>query len=174
MESTKIIIPCRFSYAHVFQPHAVEEGSPAKYSVSIIIPKSDTKTIKTIEAAIALAWDQGKGKMGGKVPAKYKSPLRDGDEDRTDDEAYEDSMFINANSNRKPGVVDANVQAIIDEDEFYSGCYGRVSVNFYAFNFNGSKGVAAGLQNIQKLKEGERLSGGSSAEDDFGDDDDLS
>lgn len=171
MESTKVIIPCRFSYAHVFQPHAVEEGGPLKYGVSIIIPKSDTKTIAKVEAAIKLAWKQGESKMGGKIPTKFKNPLRDGDEDRPEDEAYEDCMFINANSNKKPGVVDANVEAIIDQDEFYSGCYGRASVNFYAFNFNGTKGVAAGLQNLQKLKDGDRLSGGSTAEDDFGDDD---
>lgn len=169
---TKVIIPGRFSYAHVFEPHAVEEGGTKKYSVSIIIPKKDKKTIKKINDAVALAWEQGKGKMGGKVPKDWKHPLRDGDEERDEDEAYENSFFINANSNRKPGIVDADVEEIMSQDDFYSGCSGRASVNFYAFNVGGNKGVAAGLQNLQKLEDGERLAGGSSAADDFGDDDD--
>lgn len=174
MESTKVIIPnVRFSYEHVFEAVSVEEGGTKKFSVSLIIPKSDTETIKKIEAAIALAAEQGKAKFGGKIPAGLKTPLRDGDEERPDDEAYENSYFINANSNRRPGVVDANLNAIIDPDEFYSGCYGRASVNFYAFNVK-NKGIAAGLQNVQKLKDGDRLSGGSSAAEDFGKDDDLS
>lgn len=173
MESTKVIIKnVRFSYEHVFEPVAVEEGQPKKYSVSIIIPKSDTATIAKIEAAIKLAAEQGKAKLGGKIPAGLKTPLRDGDEERPDDEAYENSYFINANSNRKPGLVDANLDPIMDKDEFYSGCYGNVSVNFYAFNVK-NKGIAAGLQNIQKIKDGDRLSGGSSAAEDFGTDDDL-
>lgn len=175
--TTKVIIPgVRFSYAHVFEPTSVEEGGKKKYSVSIIIPKKDKKTLKAIEEAIQLAFEQGvTSKFGGKKPATWKNPLRDGDVDRPDDEAYEDSMFINASSDRKPGIVDADVNEILDREEFYSGCYGRASVNFYPFNFSGSKGVAAGLQNLQKLDDGDRLSGGASAAEDFGkDDDDLS
>ena len=100
-------------------------------------------------------------------------PLRDGDEDK-DDEAYEGTMFFSASSNRKPQIVDEDVQPILDRDEFYSGCYGRASINFYLFDVSGSKGIAAGLNNLQKLEDGEHLGGGgSSAEDDFGDDDDL-
>lgn len=172
MESTKVIIgKVRFSYAHVFEPTAMEEGQTKKYNVSIIIPKSNKKLVEKIKSAIALAWDQGKSKMGGKVPAIYKNPLRDGDEERPDDETYENSFFINANSTKKPGIVDAELNEIMSQDEFYSGCYGRASVNFYAFNAAGNKGVAAGLQNLQKLEDGDRLSGGSSAAEDFGDDD---
>ena len=171
--STKVVIPnVRFSYAHVFEPVAIEEGQTKKYSVSIIIDKSDTATIATIKKAIEAALEQGKAKLGGKIPATYKNPLRDGDAERPDDEAYENSYFINANSTRKPGIVDANLQEVMRQDEFYSGCYGRASVNFYAFNVSGNRGVAAGLQNLQKQKDGDRLSGGSSAADDFGKDDD--
>lgn len=175
MSSTKVITGLvRFSYAHVFEPSAIEEGQEKKYSVSILIPKDDKKTISKIEDAIAAALEEGKAKFGGKIPRSYKNPLRDGDEERPDDENYEGHMFVNANSSRKPGLVDKNLDPIIDKDDFYSGCYGRASVNFYAFNVSGNKGIACGLNNLQKLKDGERLSGGgASAEEDFGTDDDL-
>jgi hypothetical protein len=175
MSTTKVVTgKVRFSYAHVFEPSAIEEGQEKKYSVSVIIPKSDKKTVKKIQDAIAAALEEGKAKFGGKIPAVYKNPLRDGDEERPDDENYEGSYFVNANSARKPGVVDANLDPILDKEEFYSGCYGRASINFYAFNVSGNKGIAAGLNNVQKLEDGIKLSGGaSSAEDDFGSDDDL-
>ena len=129
-----------------------------------------------IEKAIVAAAEEGKAKFGGKVPKQYKSPLRDGDIDREDDEPFADSMFVSANSTTKPGIVDENLDPILDKEEFYSGCFGRASVNFYAFNVSGNKGIACGLNNLQKLEDGERLSGGgSTAEEDFGEggDDDL-
>jgi len=173
MSETKVITgKVRFSYAHVFEPHAMDDNSQAKYGVSIIIPKKDKVTISKIEKAIQAALQEGEAKkFGGKIPKQYKNPLRDGDVEREDDETYANSYFINASSTRKPGLVDENLNAILDKDEFYSGCYGRASINFFAFNTSGNKGVAAGLQNLQKLEDGERLGGGSSsAEEDFGDD----
>lgn len=172
---TKVITgKVRFSYAHVFEPKAIEEGQTPKYSVSILIPKSDKNTLEKIEKAVEAAKQAGKAKFGGKLPPKLKLPLRDGDQERPDDENYAGCYFINANSLNKPGIVDENRQEIIDRDEFYSGCYGKASINFYAFNSAGNKGVAAGLNNLMKLEEGERLGGGSTAEQDFGlpDDDD--
>jgi hypothetical protein len=164
----------RFSYAHVFEPQSIEEGGPKKYSVSLIIPKDDTKTINAIKAAIEVAKEVGKIKLGGKIPANLKTPLRDGDTDREDDdEAYNNSYFINANSNNKPGIVDADLNALMDKEEFYSGCYGRADINFYAFAVSGNKGIAAGLNNLQKLEDGERLAGGRSAEEAFGGAEDL-
>lgn len=173
--STKVVTgKVRFSYANVWEPKSIN-GGDEKYSVSLIIPKSDKKTIAEIKAAIEQAKKDGVSKFGGKVPASLKLPLRDGDVDRADDEAYKDSYFVNANSKDRPGVVDKNVKAILDQNELYSGCYGRASVTFYAFNQNGSKGIACGLQNLQKLSDGEPLSGRSRAEDDFttADDDDF-
>ena len=171
MSKTKVITGLvRFSYLTVFEPKSVEEGGPKKYSVSLLIPKTDKKTIKAIEAAIEAAKEEGKAKLGGKIPANLKTPLRDGDEDRPEDEVYAGCMFVNANSPRKPGIVDEDVNEIIDRDEIYSGAYGRASINFYAYNVGASKGIACGLNNIQKLKDGERLGGGTSAEEDFGDD----
>jgi len=173
--STKVVTgKVRFSYTNVWEPKSIN-GGDEKYSVSIIISKLDTKTIADIKAAIEQAKKDGASKFGGKVPANLKLPIRDGDIDRADDEAYKDSYFINANSKDRPGVVDKNVKAILDPTEFYSGCYGRASLVFYAFNQNGNKGIACGLQNLQKLSDGEPLSGRSRAEDDFStaDDDDF-
>ena len=96
-----------------------------------------------------------------------KTPMRDGDLERPDDETYANSYFINANSAATPGIVDADRQPIIDRSEVYSGVYGRASINFYAFNSNGNKGIACGLNNRQKIKDGEPLGGKSRAEDDF-------
>lgn len=171
--STKVITgKVRFSYANVFEPTAMQDGQTPKYNVSIIISKSDTKTVEAIKKAIEAAKEAGKSKIAdknGKIPVNLKTPLRDGDEERPDDTAYENSYFINANSERKPGIVDRDLNPIMSRDDFYSGCYGRASINFYAFNVN-SKGIACGLNNLQKLEDGERLAGGSSAEEDFGGD----
>ncbi len=156
----------RFSYANVWEPKSIN-GGDEKYSVSLIIPKTDKKTIAQIEAAIETAKQEGKGKFGGKIPSNLKLPLRDGDIDRSEDEAYKNSYFVNANSKERPGIVDSSVKTILDQSEFYSGCYGRASITFYSFNQNGNKGVAVGLQNLQKLLDGEPLSARSRAEDDF-------
>ena len=168
----------RLSYANVWEPKSINGGAE-KYSVSLIIPKSDTKTLSAINEAVNAAIEEGKGKFGGKIPNKaaLKLPLRDGDIDRPDDEAYANSYFINANSNTPPQIVDRNVNPIIDRSEVYSGVYARVSINFYAFNSNGNKGIACGLGNIQKIRDGEPLGGRTNAADDFAtdvDDDFLS
>jgi len=172
---TKIITGvCRLSYANIWQAKSINGGAP-KYSTSVLIPKSDTKTIAKVKAAIQAAYEEGEGKLKGNsksVPslASLKTPLRDGDTERPDDEAYAGHWFLNANSNTAPGVVDANREPIYDTSEIYSGVYARVSLSFYAFNSNGNRGIACGLQNIQKVRDGESLGGKSRAEDDFDDD----
>ena len=167
--ATKVITgKVRFSYAHVWEPVANEEGGKAKYSVALLIPKSDKKTVAAIHAAVEAAKQQGKvSKFGGKIPANLKLPLRDGDEERPDDEVYANNYFVNASAATKPGIVDRNRNAIMDKDEFYSGCYGVASVNFYPFTMSGNKGVACGLNNLMKLADGEPLGRRLSAEDDF-------
>jgi hypothetical protein len=159
----------RLSYANVWEPKPAISG-PDKYSVSLIIPKSDVRTITQINAAIDAAIEEGKGKFGGKIPNKLtlKLPLRDGDTDRPEDEVYANSYFVNANSVTAPQIVDKEVKPILDRSEIYSGVYARVSINFYAFNSNGNRGVACGLGNIQKIRDGEPLGGKASAEEDFG------
>ena len=169
--TTKVVTGIvRLSYANVWEATSINGGTP-KYSVSLIIPKSDTKTIDAINAAVDAAIKEGASKFGGKIPNKaaLKLPLRDGDTER-DDEAYKDRFFVNANSTTAPQIVDRAVQPILDRAEVYSGCYARVSINFYAFNSNGNRGIACGLGNIQKVSDGDPLGGRSSAADDFSSD----
>ena len=161
----------RWSYANVWEPKAMEGGKP-KFSVSLIIPKSDTVTVGKIKAAIEEAYREGQSKLKGNaksVPAlsTLRTPLRDGDLERPDDEAYANAYFVNANSATAPGVVDANRNEILDKSEVYSGVYGRASITFYAFNANGNRGIACGLNNLQKIRDGEPLGGRASAESDF-------
>ena len=169
LNRTKVITGknTRLSYFHGWEPISVN-GGPERYSVSVLIPKDDKETIKAIETAIDAAIEDGIAKFGGKKPSKsaIKLPLRDGDTER-EDEAYKGHYFINANSRTAPQIVDRAVKPILNQDEVYSGCYARVSLNFYAFNSNGNKGIACGLGNIQKIRDGEMLGGRSLAKDDF-------
>lgn len=166
----------RWSYANVWEPKSIN-GSTPKFSVSLIIPKTDVATVKKIKAAIEAAYHEGEAKLKGNsksVPALslIKTPLRDGDTERPDDPNYAGSYFVNANSATAPGIVDADCQPILTRSEVYSGVYGRASISFYAFNSNGNRGIACGLNNLQKLRDGEPLGGRASAESDFADDDD--
>ena len=179
MNPTKVITGKRtvMSYLNVNEPKTPMGGGTPKYSVSLIIPKSDTATITKIRAAIQAAYEEGQSKLKENskfVPAleDLKTPLRDGDKERKGDDAYKGSYFVNANSTTKPGVVDADRNPILDSSELYSGIIGRASINFYAFNSNGNRGIACGLNNIQKLADGTPLGGHSRAEDDFADLDD--
>ena len=170
---TKVITgpQTRWSYANVWDAKSINGGAP-KYSVSLIIPKSDTKTVEKIKAAIQAAYEEGQSKLKGNgksVPALsvIKTPLRDGDTERPDDEAYKNCYFINANSATAPGIVDADRNPIMERSEVYSGVYGRASISLYAFNSNGNRGIACGLNNLQKISDGEPLGGKARAEDDF-------
>ncbi len=166
----------RWSYANVWDPKSINGGTP-KYSVSLIIPKSDARTLAKIKTAIEAAYKEGEAKLKGSgktVPAlsAIKSPLRDGDTERPDDPAYAHAYFVNANAASAPGIVDADVNPILTRSEVYSGVYGRASITFYAFNSSGNKGIACGLNNLQKIRDGEPLGGKASAEEDFAADDD--
>ena len=180
---TKIVNPMkvitgpktRWSYANVWEAKSINGGAP-KFSVSLIVPKSDTATVTKIQAAIEAAYKEGESKLKGNgrtVPALsvIKTPLRDGDIERPDDPAYANAYFINANSATAPGIVDAACNPIMNRSEVYSGVYGRASISFYAFNANGNKGIACGLNNLQKISDGEPLGGKASAESDFATDD---
>ncbi len=166
---TKVItgVNTRLSYFNGWEAVSIN-GGKEKYSVSVLIPKDDTETLSQIEKAVDAAIEEGLSKFGGKKPNKksIKLPLRDGDIEK-DDEAYKGYYFINANSVTAPQIVDKNVKPILEHSEVYSGCYARVSLNFYAFNSNGNKGVACGLGNIQKIRDGEPLGARTNAADDF-------
>ena len=174
---TKVVTGiCTFSYLNCWEPKAIQGGKP-KYSVSLIIPKSDTKTVEKIKAAIQAAYDEGQSKLKGNgkfVPdlEDLKTPLRDGDRELKGDDDYKGCWFINANSDTPPGIVDADRNKILDRSEMYSGVKGRASINLYAYNVNGNRGIACGLNNLQKMSDGTPLGGKSRAEDDFDTEDD--
>lgn len=165
--STKVSTPeiVRFSYVNLVEAKLAPGATTPKYGMSVIIPKTNKKTIRAFEDAIAAAEEAGRDKFGKSWKAK-KLPMRDGDKER-EDEAYAESFFLNANSNNRPGMVDKKVQPILDPKEIKSGDWGNVSLNFYPFSVNGNSGVAVGLNHVQKVKDGEPLGSVSSATDDF-------
>lgn len=176
--ATKVITgEVRFSYANVWTPTAFDKDSDdKKYNISLLIPKKDKKTVAAIETAIETEKKNLLDLLGvDKLPKNVNiAELRDGDDEYPGDETMEGMYFIRASSKTKPGIVDADKDEILNKDEFYSGCYGRASINVYAFGAKDKpyKGVAFGLNNLQKLRDGDHLGGGkSSAEDDFSDDD---
>lgn len=156
----------RFSYVNIFEPRAID-GEKEKYSLSIIIPKSDEKTISEIKNAISLAEEKGLKKFGLSQIKKLRTPLRDGDVEKSGNDVYKNSYFINTKSIIKPQVVDSNLNEINDKSKVYSGCYGRVSLSFYPYKFNDNEGIACSLGNVQKLSDGERLDFTTTAKDDF-------
>ena len=167
LRPTEVRVPCRISFAHV-----LDVDKNGKYSCSLLIPKSDKKTLNSINKAIDIAVQEGKSKLGNKdghVNIKtLKLPLRDADEEGNTNNGYEGMMFFNAKTNHRPQVVNRRCEPIFDEDEIYSGCYCNVMINFFAFSVDGNKGIAAGLGNIQKIKDGENLAAGRyNAENDF-------
>lgn len=169
--STKVVTDkVRLSYVHVFEPYAGEGDSDPKYSCVILIPKKDKKTLGRIEAAIQAAAEAGKSsKFDGKIPKNLATTLHDGDEegDLERNPEYEGHMYMSISSKTKPGIVDKDVDPILDSTEVYSGCYARVSINAFAYNYKGKKGVSFGLNHIQKIADGDYLGGRSRAEDDF-------
>lgn len=172
--TTKVITgKCRLSYPHLWEPHSFDGVAEAKYGACVVIPKTDTATVAKVQAAIKAATQAGiSSKWGGKMPPEknFKNPLRDGDDERSDDPVFAGCYFINASSKQKPGVVDQALHPILDREEVYAGCYCRYSLNFFPFatGKNGNAGgVACGLNSVQKLAEGEPLSGRSRPEDDF-------
>ena len=172
VSATRVITgpKCRFSYCHIWEPQSINDGDP-RYSLCVLIPKTDKETVQKIRAAMEAAYKEGEAKLKGKgsLPPMnaIKLPLRDGDLERPDDPAYAGCFFLNANSDRAPGVVDFQAQPILDRSEVYSGCYGRVSLTFFVFNTNGNRGIAVGLNNVMKCYDGEPLGGHMSAEAEF-------
>lgn len=161
----------RLSYANIWEPKSVN-GSDPKYSCSLLIPKEDGETVNCIKQAIQAAYEAGKNILAGSgktAPALklIKTPLRDGDEERPDDESYKGMYFINATSKNAPQIVDRALETITDHTKVYSGCYVRASITMYAFSVSGNRGIACGLNNLQKVSDGESLMGRTSAASDF-------
>lgn len=162
----------RLSYANVWSPKAGPNGGKEAYSCVLLIPKDDKKTVEAIRNAIKEAYEEGKSKLKGSgktVPplASIRTPLRDGDAERPEQPEFADHYFVSAKSYVAPGIVDLDRKEILDHSEVYSGVYARASVNFYAYNTNGNKGIACGLNHLQKIRDGEPFGGRGRAEDDF-------
>jgi hypothetical protein len=163
----------RLSYVHIFEPYTNDPEKEARYSVTILIPKSDKTTLGKLDRAIEAAKEDGKTKtFGGKVPANLKLTLHDGDEeaDLERNPEYAGHMYMAMSSKTRPGVVDQDLNPILDSTQVYSGCYARVSINAFPYSNSGNKGISFGLNNIQFLEDGEPLGGRTRAEDDFAED----
>lgn len=169
MEKTTRVITdeVRLSFVHVWEPTSMQDGAPKKYSAALLIPKSNKALVKQINAAIENAKLEGVTKWGGKVPPVLKLPLRDGDLEKPDDENYKGMYWLNATSAQQPGVIDRSKNELLDKTKLYSGCYAMVDINFYAFNSNGNRGIACGLNNIMVLRDGPALAGKESAKSAF-------
>ena len=174
--ATKVITgKVRFSYCNIFEPRANEDGGDPKYSVTLLIPKSDTATVDNIKKAIAEARDNFCKKNGASaLPAKPNHTLHDGDGVRDSGDPYgpecKGCYVITVSSKQKPVIVDSFRNEITDPAEVYSGCYGRAAINFYGYSRSGKKGISAGLLSIQKLSDGEPLGGERGNAEDFNDD----
>lgn len=168
--STKVVTgKVRGSYVNVFRSRINDMNGKDEFSMALLVPKSDKTTVSKINDAVKTAAAK---KFGDKLPAKFRHPLRDGDEERPEDPAYKDHYFLNVKSEHRPGIVDKERQDVIDSSEFISGDYCRVSLNAYAYDVSGNRGAALGLGNIQVLGKGEPLTSNARAEDDFDDWDD--
>lgn len=168
---TKVVTgKVRLSYCHLFEPFSSFEGQEPKYSVVILVPKTDKATINKIKAAQQAALEVGKAtKFGGSIPKNWKNTFRDGDEeaDLEKNPEYGGHYFMTISNKTRPGIVDQSVQPIMDQTEVYSGCYARVSMNAFAFSASGNKGVSFGLNHVQKISDGEPFGSITKAEDDF-------
>lgn len=173
--AVQLTVPARLSYANLFEPKTIgKEGEP-KYSVSLLIPKSDTRTVKQLKDAIIQAEADGKSRWPNEFK-NPKNPLHDGDLEKPDDSNYKGHYYINASAkaDNKPQLVDRKCNPITDKEQLYSGCYANVGISLFPYK-TGSKGVSAGLNGVQFVKDGDRLDGRPQVEDMFSviPDDDL-
>lgn len=157
----------RINYPCLFEPKKSELSDEKRYSVAILIPKNDIDTVEQINEAIKIEKQKGLDLYKYIDLGDIKLPLRDGDLEKSDITEYKNHYFINATSKYKPGIVDKKLNEITDEKEIYPGCYARVSINFYHFNKNGQVGVGCGINNLQKIADGDYISINSKPEDDF-------
>jgi len=150
-------------YAFVFEARpSMNPGGEPQFSITLVFPK--TTDISKLRTAARTA---ARKKWGDKMPAGLRSPFRDGDSEREGDPVFAGSVFVTAKSKQRPGIVDQALRPIIDPMAFYSGCKCRASLYAFAYDTSGNKGVGFLLNNLQKLGDGDRLSGRRPAEADF-------
>lgn len=165
---TKLIIgPFRLSYAYLTEKFDKGVSEP-KFMTNVLIPKSDTRTIAAIEKAIAAATEEGiKKKWAGKKPRKIDTPLRDGDEKEPASPDYENMMYINPKSSKRPPIVDREKVPLVDDEEIYSGMWANVIVSFWPYAASRNNGIGVGLEAVQKVKDDERLGGSIGSVNEF-------
>lgn len=180
--STKVVTgKVRFSFVNIFEPRASQDGGDPKYSVTLLIPKTDKTTLGKIKEAMEEARANFCAKNGNTaLPAKPSNTLHDGDGQKDNGDDYgpecKGHYVMTVSSKDRPVIVDAARNEILDRTEVYSGCYGRAAINFYGYNSHGKKGISAGLLSVQKLTDGEPFGTRGSADDfddDYEDDDDI-
>ena len=167
----------RLSYVNLVQPKTndLNPGEEPKYSVTLLIPKTEVNCKKDIDASIEAAAKMAEKKLwGGKRPPVMAIPIHDGDGVRRNGTAFGDECrehwIITAKTKTKPQVVhQSNVRVELAPQDIYSGMYGRVTINFYGYDFRGNRGIGCGLGNVMKTREGEPLTGVTSAATDFAD-----
>lgn len=171
--ATKVLTgEVRLSYANLTTPRAPQQGGEAKYSVTLLIPKTDAATIADINASIKAAYEDGVNKKWGGAHPTPKTIVHDGDGLRPSGLPFGDECkghwVLTASTKNKPQVVGIdNINCELAPSDIYSGMYARVTINFFAYDTAGSKGVGCGLGNVMKTRDGEPLSGGASAASDF-------
>lgn len=171
MAFTKITTPAfRVSFPSVFEASSYE-GGPPKFSVCAVFTPAlfnakDKELWKAMEdLADSVAVEKFKRKLA-QLPANFKKPFRDGEEKMDLLGFGAGKIFCNFSSKMRPGVIGIDRTPILDPEDFYPGCWARATITCYAYD-NIGKGVAFGLQNLQKLKNDERLDSRTDACDDF-------
>lgn len=174
-EKNRMVIPGRFMFTYLLQPDIKKDGKK-QWRVTLVIPKEEEEVIDAINEKIQDTFDYGveKGKFGDTPPKikKYRKgwPLRDGDDQEgAEIEGYFGCYYITPNNDRAPQIVNVDGFDIDDDEEVYSGVYGRCSVSFACYNNDGNRGVGVYLNNVQVIEDGERLGGKQnySAKSDF-------
>lgn len=166
----------RINHVHLFEKFGKGKND-AVFSVMVMVPKSDKATIEAIRAAEAEAAEEGKAKFGGKVPKNLKSIWKDGDDDADEYPEQEGHIFAwvtkkGMGKDIAPPVLDVDGTRMDDPEEIYSGCYAQVSMDAFAYNTEGNKGVTFGLRAVRKVSDGERLGPNDDPASDFDDDED--
>ena len=162
----------RLSYAHLYDPYSNNGGDP-KYSVTVLMPKTDVQAKARLDAAFEAAKQKGIAeKWNGVLPPVVASAIHDGDGVRPNGEPFgaecKGHWVFTASSKNPVSLVDASMNPIVQKGELYSGCYARVCVSLFPYNSNGKRGIGIGLEAVQKLRDGDPLGGGVSVADAFG------
>lgn len=167
-DKQRILTPeFRVSYPHVFKPNSIR-GSKPKYSITMLFPKKGD--LSTLKEALNCAKANAFGPNKANWPSDLQTPVDDGDKEKYQDkDGYAGHWVVKASTNedQKPGVVDQNVQPILNASEFYPGCYARAYVYAYCWEYMGKRGISFILDHVQKTRDGKSFGGKKPADQVF-------